>query len=189
MNTKTPRLAQHFGPHRFEILAPVSDDSYLQYLRRRPERLKPGELVLAIDFDWTITSPQSLDSFYGNPELNAYADSSIRELSEMGWFILIHSARFNHERFSEKQRMKNARHIEQVFTKNKMPFDRMWLAPGKPMATFYIDDRAFFPGWFRTTRFLRDYMSVAEEIFTRHQAEITYAEAMKTFRRNRGAAA
>jgi len=180
-------MPKYYAHQRFESLVPVSADPYLQFLKKRPGRLKPGELVLAIDFDFTITSPDSAGSFYTMPELRVYADTALPALYDLGWSLLIHSARFNHERFSERQRRRSQRHIEDVFSAYGMRFDRIWLEPGKPMATFYIDDRSFpgFPGWYRTGRVLADYMTVAEQIFALRELGITYAEAMRIFRANR----
>ena len=79
-----------------------------------------SERLIAIDFDHTIVE--------GDKPLPG-AREALRLLKEKGFHITIHSCN-------------NPEWIKKVLDNNDIPYDRIWVAPGKPIAHAYVDDRA-----------------------------------------------
>ncbi len=120
--------------------------------------------VLAVDLDGTILSnkkPFMGIRDFGKPE------KKVREclmfLQKHGFEILIHTTRVS-PRLQDKAPAVLRMNVTDALDLNGIPFDAVWLGSGKPLAEFYIDDRAvlYAGNWEET---MKELLSRAERSF------------------------
>ena len=120
--------------------------------------------TIAVDLDGTILTckrPPEGVHIFGKPE------RKVREcllfLQKYGFDILIHSTRLNHRLHNEAPEWLRM-NIDDALCVNKIPFDGIWSGPGKPLAEFYVDDRAvFYAGDWEET--MKEILARAERSF------------------------
>jgi hypothetical protein len=97
--------------------------------------------TIAVDFDGVLHGYR--DGWRDGAIYDAPVDgaaSSLRRLRKHGYRVLVHSTRAND--VIHRLRM------EDWLKHHEIPFDEIWCEPGKPIAEFYIDDRAIrFTSW------------------------------------------
>jgi len=95
-------------------------------------------MTLAIDFDYTIhDNAHPVPGRKMGPPMPG-AKEALELFKRHGHEIIIHSCN-------------NPRVIRDWMLYWQVPFDSIWTEPGKPIADFYIDDRAFrFTSWSQT---------------------------------------
>ncbi len=85
------------------------------------------------------------------------AKQALADLQDKGYRIIIHTCRVIpelNEGYSEKQLYDIVRNKLDV---DGVPYDEIWTERGKPLAAFYVDDRAVrFEDWDRVMRELED---------------------------------
>jgi len=95
--------------------------------------------IAIIDFDGTINSSQYPD--LGEPTLGV--KEALQKMKDMGYEIHILSCRTNPDVSKYViDRREQVRIMENYLNKHKIPYDDIILNGYKPIATFYIDDRA-----------------------------------------------
>ena len=91
--------------------------------------------VVCIDFDGTICTGD-----ISRPEdLRAGVLEAMKELKRKGYRILIHSCRI-HPLMSRKY----AAEMLEFLKVKGVPYDEVWCGRGKPIADWYVDDKAIF---------------------------------------------
>lgn len=101
---------------------------------------------VAIDLDGVIFQYKEWEDVddFGAPILGAR--TFLNDLREMGCYIIIHTSRINKRFtgpcFSSHKIMDLLCIVRRELVKHDLPFDMFWTAKGKPLADFYIDDRA-----------------------------------------------
>ena len=96
------------------------------------------QMILAIDFDNVIHNPRDVVPPHkmGRPLTGAV--DAMRRLRNDGHIIIIHSAR----------PPERAKVIADWLAHFEIPYDSIWTSPGKPVADFYLDDKAVrFHNW------------------------------------------
>jgi len=98
-----------------------------------------------LNFNWSSWATRDMD-YFGTPIKGGA--KALKKLKQRGYRIIIHTCRtnpiLNNSYCVEKLYEKVAR----VLKKNKIPYDEIWLGMGKPIADYYIDDRAIkFENW------------------------------------------
>lgn len=168
----------------------LENDVLLSWYRSNPERLIPGAAKLCIDFDFTLTQNLPAYDLHTLPEPQEGAIRAIQDLYRMGWHITIFTSRFDSTVFSDDQIMANAANMLEFLTFYNIPYDRIWKDQccAKPLATWYLDDRSLppFPGWDASHLFLRQYMSLIENIWQEHRYPYGYALATRHHRIKNG---
>ena len=111
--------------------------------------------TIAVDLDGVIFKYdewQGIDHF---GELVEGVKKSLRYLKySLGYRIEIYTTRMNKEINKGYSKTQLRKKIASVLLKHKIPFDGIALA--KPIAEFYIDDRAIrFKNWKATVRFIK----------------------------------
>jgi len=97
--------------------------------------------VAAIDFDGVIHK-------YGNgwqkgiiyDEVVPGAKEGITALKDAGYHVMIYTTRTNPQ-FRKKGEPEQYNQLVQYLEKNQIPYDRIYVGSGKPMAHLYLDDR------------------------------------------------
>lgn len=97
--------------------------------------------VAAIDFDGVIHK-------YGNgwqkgiiyDEVVPGAKEGITTLKDAGYHIMIYTTRTNPQ-FRKNGEPEQYDQLVQYLEKNQIPYDRIYVGSGKPMAHLYLDDR------------------------------------------------
>ncbi len=121
--------------------------------------------TLAVDLDATILTCkrpfESIENF-------GKGEKKVREcllfLQKRGFEILIHTTRTNHRIHYDKSPAWLRMNVADALSNRRIPFDEVWIGPGKPLAEFYIDDRAvFYAGDWEET--MKEILSRAERSF------------------------
>lgn len=100
--------------------------------------------TIAVDLDGTIL--KNLKewkgiNYFGRPERKVR--ECLKFLKTHGFEILIHSTRLN-PAYSERAPAWLRMNVAEVLDDEGIPFDEVFMGTGKPLAEFYIDDRAVF---------------------------------------------
>lgn len=113
-------------------------------IRKIPKRI-------IIDFDGTICKDEFPD--VGSPEPNVR--EALQQLKDLGYEIMIHSCR---TASYWEDREKHLKIITEFMKKNEIPYDGIVIDKNldKPLAMFYIDDRAirYDGGWLDVVRMI-----------------------------------
>ncbi len=165
----------------------LETDPILKWYRQNPDKLRPGQLKLAVDFDYTLTSsgPHDLNLL---PAAHPDAARAIRRLYDVGWVIIIATSRFDSTVFSSEEMERSFLVVSEFLFENKIPFDSIWnQRAGKPNACWYLDDRSLPPfiGWEPASAFLSAYMFGVEGIFQAVH-EYGYADVVRWWRFRKG---
>ena len=90
-------------------------------------------MIIAIDWDHTIADSHNLDESGKYPKLLPGAREALEKFREAGHTIMIHSCN-------------RTEWLQECLEHHNLPYDAIW--PGKPVAAYYIDDRAIkFTSW------------------------------------------
>lgn len=105
---------------------------------------QPRKLVFAIDFDGTIHNLQDRDEGRKMGKPFPGAKTALERINEAGHTILIHTCN-------------SPKVVEKWMEYFEIPFHEIWQDKGKPVADYYIDDRAirFRENWTDITRELK----------------------------------
>lgn len=117
--------------------------------------MSENEKTIAVDLDGVIFKYDGWKGidYYGEPIEGVR--KSLRYLKySMGYRIEIYTNRLNKENNKGYSNTQLRRKVARALLKHKIPFDGIALA--KPLAEFYIDDRAIrFKDWPGTIRFIK----------------------------------
>lgn len=126
-------------------LGAVKQAQRVPELEPLPERA-PVEPVACVDLDGTLLQPVNYDlpqEPSGQPKLmppNRGASGAMGALKDLGWKVIIHTARFSKAR-SRQQAQHMLQELEDHLQRYDIHFDEVALGP-KPIAQVYIDDKA-----------------------------------------------
>lgn len=108
--------------------------------------------TLAIDLDGTILRIDMFKwmkygmEYFGTPM--PYVRTALTELRNMGWRIIIHTCRLNPKVNTRGTMAEAKKKVENALKENNIPYDEVYSGIGKPLADYYIDDRAIkFEDW------------------------------------------
>jgi hypothetical protein len=100
--------------------------------------------VFCVDLDGTLAPWDKTENYSKENFEPPYpgAKEFLEGLSKLGG-IIIYTARCNEELHSgEPIRLQETR-VEDWLKKHSLPYDKVWVEKGKPVANIYIDDRGF----------------------------------------------
>ena len=98
-----------------------------------------------LNFNWDSWVRNDM-RYFGTPIKGA--KRALRRLRKRGYKIIIHTCRANPILNSSYSPDELYMKIKKILIKNEIPFDEIWLGTGKPLADYYIDDRAVkFESW------------------------------------------
>jgi len=99
-----------------------------------------------LDFSWEKWVKYGV-KYLGKPK--AFAIPVLKFLQSFGYKIVVHTARINSTyQDTYTDLCKRQTQLESVLKKYGVPFDEIWTGNGKPIADFYIDDKAIkFINW------------------------------------------
>ena len=84
--------------------------------------------------------------YFGTPIKGA--KKALINLRRKGYKIIIHTCRVNPVLNNSYSLDELYMKVKKILTKNEIPYDEIWLGTGKPLADYYIDDRAIkFEDW------------------------------------------
>lgn len=109
---------------------------------------------ICVDLDGVICNEPDMEppKRYKHVEIYTEAIKFIRTLFELGYEVIIYSARFEEDREL----------TEKILDNNDIPYDNLIL--GKPYADVYIDDRAIeFDGWNDFDKYLEEIENVKDK--------------------------
>jgi len=116
--------------------------------------VKKFERYIAVDLDRTILEFDweefQKGGFYYFGEPKPGAVEGLKELRRRGFRVIIYSCRFSPAAYEGcKETLEGAlERVKRVFKKYGIIYDSIWLGRGKPLADYYIDDRAIqFTTW------------------------------------------
>ena len=122
--------------------------------------------TVAVDLDGTILdfSLKTYKDISTFGKIDQGMVDALRRVRAQGWRIIIHSCRvtpfvYAQEGYTEEQAIT---FLTTFLEKNDIPFDMIWTKPGKPLASFYVDDRAVSPEAFK------EYFKATELSVQRH---------------------
>lgn len=117
--------------------------------------------TVAVDFDGVIHGNYqgyAAGDLYGDPIPGCR--TQLAKLRALGVRIIVHSARCTHKLFRITDELGTVRTVSSPpqstevaawLEKHDICYDELWDSPGKPLADFYIDDRAIrFVSWEQT---------------------------------------
>ena len=166
----------------------LDDDPVFAWYRDNLDQIEPGRLRLAVDFDNTMTDNGNCRLADITPTVRPGAVEALRDLYNEGWMVIIHSARFDTTVFQKQDIKKSRVDINRFLYANSIPCDMVWddTHGGKPLATYYLDDRSFppFPGWAFAYHYLQEFISSIEVLFLKHNTE-TFKDVMACLRRSK----
>jgi len=98
--------------------------------------------TFCVDLDGTLISWGGFDSYSANTFGKPFpgAKRFLQLLKSLGT-IIIHTARCNSEEWNEPIEQQEQR-VRNFLDKHNIPYDSIWTGRGKPVADFYVDDRA-----------------------------------------------
>jgi len=98
-----------------------------------------------LDFDWDKWVKHGMN-YFGETKEGAIGALSV--LQKCGYKIIIHTCRTNPE-VNPKYSIEDLEIlVRKTLTMRGIPFDEIWVKEGKPIADYYIDDRAIrFESW------------------------------------------
>ena len=100
-----------------------------------------------LDFDWDSWVEKRM-TYFGNPKRGAI--EALTLLKKLGYKIIIHTCRTNTRVNPQYTLGQLWMIVERLLDYHKIPFDEVWVETGKPIADYYIDDRAIeFDNWER----------------------------------------
>jgi len=113
--------------------------------------------ILAIDldgvilkFNWEAWERDDME-YWG--ELMPGVIEALRRLRQQGYRLVIHTCRTNPVINSSYPLDKLYQMVRNTLEKYKIPYDEIWIGAGKPIADYYIDDRAIrFENWEQTLK-------------------------------------
>ena len=98
-----------------------------------------------LNFNWDSWVRNDM-KYFGTPIKGA--KRALVKLRRRGYKIIIHTCRTNPVLNSNYSLEELYVKVERILTKNEIPHDEIWLGAGKPLADYYIDDRAVkFESW------------------------------------------
>lgn len=98
-----------------------------------------------LNFNWNSWSSRDMD-YFGVPIKGSI--NGLKRLRKLGYRIIIHTCRTNPVLNNGYTLEKLYEKVKRILKKHKIPHDEIWLGAGKPIADFYIDDRAIkFESW------------------------------------------
>jgi len=128
----------------------------MKYLEK--DNMSKGK-VAAIDFDGVIHQ-------YSNgwqkgiiyDEVVPGAKEGVTALKDAGYHIMIYTTRTNPQ-FRKKGEPEQYDQLVQYLEKHQIPYDRIYVGSGKPMADVYLDDRAipFTGNWEQSVKDVRNF--------------------------------
>lgn len=125
----------HFSEHQCQLidkLLKVFETDKKEYGRKAKQQYHKS---IAVDFDNTIAH---LEKFPAIGEPIPGVQEALQKLKDMGYEIVIYTCRANSD-----QRETSAEQVKEYLDQYKIPYDRISKgSEGKPMALYYIDDRA-----------------------------------------------
>ena len=96
--------------------------------------------AIAFDLDGTITKSKSWVPS-DKLELIDGVYEAIWKFKELGYRIIIYTARFDSQYFTNDEVITEVRVVTEFLNKNNIPFDELALS-GKPVCEIYFDDKA-----------------------------------------------
>ena len=92
-----------------------------------------------LEMDWARWGAEGMD-YFGDPKPGAA--EALHKLRAAGYRIIIHTCRTNTE-LNPAYTIKELREkIATALEERGVPYDEIWTGEGKPIAPFYVDDRA-----------------------------------------------
>lgn len=166
----------HQSKHSLDLDS-IETDRVLSFFRDHPEKLKLGAFRLAVDFDHTLAHAEN--SLKGTIVIPDSIRNTVERLHEQGWIIIIHTARFDRGYFPDKEVDESIEFVRRVMEQNRIAHDAIWRGEGKPLATWYLDDRSLPPfcGWVDAGIFLTGYMDAVNSLWRSHFNH-SYTDAM-----------
>ena len=118
---------------------------------------KTSIATVAIDLDGTILDfdlrrwlEEGMD-YFGEPKENAI--KALTRLRRLGYNILIYTTRINEALHSGYTIEQMRQYVAAVLYVHHIPYDEIWMNKGKPLADYYVDDRAIeFTTWMGVTQ-------------------------------------
>lgn len=95
--------------------------------------------TIILDFDGVFTTENIFPSV-APPTANL--KESLDELKEMGFTLKLHSCRTSGELVNDKESQRQLEVMEEFVRENDLPIDEIITDMHKPVALYYIDDRA-----------------------------------------------
>jgi len=100
-----------------------------------------------LDFDWDSWASKQIN-YFGQPKRGAI--KALTALQKLGFKIIIHTCRTNIRVNPQYTLGELWMRVEKILECHKIPYDEVWVETGKPLADYYIDDRAIeFDNWER----------------------------------------
>ena len=98
-----------------------------------------------LEFDWKRWVKERMN-YFGEPI--PFAVDALQLLRRMGNIIVIHTSRINPAVHNEYTFEQLCERVKSALAKHNIPYDHLWTGVGKPIADFYIDDKAVrFINW------------------------------------------
>ena len=98
-----------------------------------------------LDFDWDSWVSKQMN-YFGQPKRGAIR--ALKLLQQRGFKIIIYTCRTNTRVNPQYTLGELWMMVEKILEQHKIPFDEVWVETGKPIADYYIDDRAIkFESW------------------------------------------
>ena len=101
-----------------------------------------------LNFNWNSWASKDMN-YFGTPMKGGI--NAIKKLRKSGYRIIVHTCRTNpilNDNYTSGVLYEK---VKKILKKNKIPYDEIWMGPGKPIADYYIDDRAIkFENWKQT---------------------------------------
>lgn len=100
---------------------------------------------VVLNFSWDAWIKRDM-KYFGTPIKGVR--QALKKLKRMGYKILIYSSRLTPSVHSDYTFEELYLKVKNVLTKNDIPHDEIWMEIGKPIADYYVDDRAIhFQSW------------------------------------------
>ena len=106
-----------------------------------------------LEMDWSRWAMEGME-YFGDPKPGAI--EALTKLREAGYRIIIHTCRTNLELNFSFTIDELKEKIGKALDERGVPYDDIWTGVGKPIAPFYIDDRAI--------EFKQDWPEIMERI-------------------------
>ena len=98
-----------------------------------------------LEMDWDMWVKHRMN-YFGKPKPGAIR--ALTFLRNLGYKIIIHTCRINTRINPQYTLGELWLIVEEKLTEYGIPYDEVWIETGKPIADYYIDDRAlYFSDW------------------------------------------